>query len=208
MSKEFNIIACGVGGQGTVLMSNVVGEACALSRQKVVSGEMHGLSQRSGSVIIHQRIGEKVHSPLIPFGEADVILALEPMEALRYLFYLKPGGLVITNSNIIHPPNESNDLVRKRSDRYIAFREVINTIKSIDARVVEIDALRLAHDAGNALTENVVMVGALSACPEFPVEKEVMLKGVRGIVPKKAIEINDRAFENGYRAHEKTLKDE
>ena len=208
IKNEFNIIACGVGGQGVVLMSIVVGEAGALSGVKVISGEMHGLSQRSGSVIIHQRIGKKVLSPLIPYGEADVILALEPMEALRYLFYLRPGGLVITNSNIIHPPNESNDIVRKKAERFVGYDEVVNAIKGTGARVVEIDALTLAHEAGNALTENVVMVGALSASPIFPIKKETMMDAVRNIVPPKAIPTNEKAFENGYQAHEKFDKGE
>lgn len=208
MSSEFNIIGCGVGGQGVVLMSNVVGEAGSLCDINVITGEMHGLSQRSGSVIIHQRIGDDALSPLIPYGEADVILALEPMEALRYLFYLRPGGTVITNTNIIHPPNESNDIVMKKKEHFVGYSEVIDAIKSTGAKVVEINALILAHDAGNALTENVVMVGALSASPTFPIEKEVMLRAVRNIVPKKAVATNEKAFENGYQAHEKFDKGE
>ena len=85
-NDSFNVINCGVGGQGIVLMCNIVGEAGALIGKNVISGEMHGLAQRSGSVFIHQRIGENAISPLIPYGEADVILALETMEALRYLY--------------------------------------------------------------------------------------------------------------------------
>jgi len=201
MSKDiFNYIACGVGGQGVVLMCNVVGEACALSGKRAISGEMHGLSQRSGSVIIHQRIGENALSPLIPYGEADVVLALEPMEALRYLFYLKPGGLVITNTNLIHPPNETEDLVMKRRERYISYEEVMGAIRKAGAKVKEVDALGLAHEAGNALTVNVVMVGALAASPGFPVEKENMLEAMKSTVPPKAVEVNVRAFENGFQA--------
>ena len=207
MSAEiFNLIACGVGGQGVVLMCNVVGEACALSGRQAISGEMHGLSQRSGSVFIHQRIGEKAISPLLPYGEADVILALEPMEALRYLFYLKPGGLVITNSRLIHPPNETEDLVRKKRERYIRYEEVMDAIRSSGARLVEIDALDLALEAGNALTVNVVMVGALSAAPDFPVKKEKVLEAVVSTVPKKAVEVNRQAFEKGFGACRNTLE--
>jgi indolepyruvate ferredoxin oxidoreductase, beta subunit len=208
MSDEFNFISTGVGGQGVVLMTNVVGEAGAISDRQVISGEMHGLSQRSGSVIIHLRIGKDAISPLIPFGEADVILALEPMEALRYLFYLRPGGTVITNTNIVHPPNESSELVAKKKERFVTYEEVIAAIKSTGAKIVEIDALALAHDAGNALTENVVMVGALSALSGFPIEKETMLEAVRNTVPKKVIAINEKAFENGYHAHENFDKEE
>ena len=199
-SRIFNLIACGVGGQGVVLMCNVVGEACALSGKRAISGEMHGLSQRSGSVFIHQRIGEKAISPLVPYGEADVILALEPMEALRYLFYLKPGGLVITNSRLIHPPNETEDLVRKKRERYIRYEEVMEAIRSSGAGLVEIDALELAHKAGKALTVNVVMVGALSAAAGFPLGKDEMLEAMKSTVPPRALETNIRAFELGYEA--------
>jgi len=135
-------------------------------------------------------------------------LALEPMEALRYLFYLKPGGLVITNTNIVHPPNETNDLVRKNKEKFVSYDHVIGAIKNTGARVVEINALTLAHEAGNALTENVVMVGALTASEKFPVGKDVMLDAVRGTVPKKATATNERAFENGFLAHEKFHKAE
>ena len=201
MSQDiFNYLACGVGGQGIVLMCNVVGEAAALSGMRALSGEMHGLSQRSGSVIIHQRVGEKALSPLIPYGEADVILALEPMEALRYLFYLKPGGLVITNTRLIHPPNETEDVVMKRHERYIHYDEIIAAIAGTGAKVKEVDALRLAHEAGNALAVNVVMVGALAACVGFPLEKKKMLEAVKSTVPPRAVEVNVRAFENGYKA--------
>jgi indolepyruvate ferredoxin oxidoreductase beta subunit len=198
MGDTFNIIACGVGGQGVVLMSNVVGQACALSGQKAISGEMHGLSQRSGSVFIHQRIGDRALSPLIPYGEADVILALEPMEALRYLFYLKPGGAVITNTEMVHPPNETEEKARGERKKYIRYETVIETIKGTGAKVVEVDALELAYEAGSPLTVNVVMVGALSGLPGFPVGKEAMMEAVKGTVPPKAIETNAKAFENGF----------
>ena len=202
-NDSFNVINCGVGGQGIVLMCNIVGEAGALIGKNVISGEMHGLAQRSGSVFIHQRIGENAISPLIPFGEADVILALETMEALRYLYYLKPGGLVITNTNFIHPSGETEQLIKNNIEKYVKYDEIINAIKKSGANNCEIDALKLAHDAGNPLTENVVMVGALSAFSDFPIKKDIMLEAVKNIVPKKAVEVNIKAFENGFNAFNK-----
>ncbi|MGA1872076.1 MAG: indolepyruvate ferredoxin oxidoreductase subunit beta [Thermoplasmatota archaeon] len=200
MKDSFNMIDCGVGGQGVVLMANIVGEGCIKAGLRVISGELHGLSQRNGSVIAHQRIGETAISPLVPFGEADVILALEPMEALRYLHFLRPGGLVITNTNIIHPPTETQMLARKEKDAYVKYGDIIERIGSAGARIVEIDALDLAKEAGNPQTENVVMVGALAAVPDFPVGKEEMLEAVRENVPKKALDVNIRAFKLGYSA--------
>ncbi len=197
--KPFSIINAGVGGQGVVRMSNILGEACALTGKEVRSGELHGLSQRSGSIVIHQRIGDGAVSPLIPFGEADVIVALEPMEALRYLYFLKPGGLVITNTELTHPPGESEDLVNGRIERYISYEEVIGTIKE-EAEVVEIDALEIANEAGNPLTVNVVMVGALAASEGFPLDRDAVVEAMTSTVPPKAVDVNLKAFELGSEA--------
>jgi indolepyruvate ferredoxin oxidoreductase beta subunit len=196
--KIFNMIDCGVGGQGVVLMANIVGEACARSGLNVVSGELHGLSQRGGSVIAHQRIGKDVMSPLVPYGEADVILSLEPMEALRYISFLKEGGMVITNTKMDHPPLETQQVAKKQKESYVSYEEVLSRIRSTGARVIEIDANKLAQKAGNPQTVNVVMVGALAASPNFPVGKEHMLEAVKENVPKKALDVNIKAFELGY----------
>ncbi|MEA3558317.1 MAG: indolepyruvate ferredoxin oxidoreductase subunit beta [Candidatus Thermoplasmatota archaeon] len=194
----FNMIYCGVGGQGVVLMANIVGEACARSGLNVVSGELHGLSQRGGSVIAHQRIGENVMSPLVPYGEANVLLSLEPMEALRHLPFLKEGGMVITNTRMDHPPIETQMLAKGEIEAYITYDEVLSRIRSSGARVVEVDAMALAMKAGNPQTVNVVMVGALAASPDFPVGKEHMVEAVKENVPEKALEVNLKAFELGY----------
>ena len=179
MSDAFNIIECGVGGQGVVLMSNVVGQAGARTGVKVISGEMHGLAQRNGSVYIHQRIGPDVLSPLVPSGEADVILSLELMEGLRHIHFLKPGGLVLTNARMIHPPGETMEVVRKNIEGYISAEKVKETIEGLGAKLVMIDALGLAKAAGSHLTENVVMVGALTAAPGFPLGEDEMREGMK-----------------------------
>jgi indolepyruvate ferredoxin oxidoreductase beta subunit len=196
--KAFNILHCGVGGQGVVMMANIIGLACARSGLKVNSGELHGLSQRSGSVIAHQRIGQDVYSPLIPYGEADVVMALEPMEALRYAYFLKNDGSVITNTNIIHPPIETQRLALKQIPAYVEYPAIIKTLEDAGFKVLEIDALALASQAGNPQAENVVLVGAISGSEGFPVPKEQMISAVRSSVPEKALEANLRAFDLGY----------
>jgi indolepyruvate ferredoxin oxidoreductase beta subunit len=196
--KAFNILHCGVGGQGVVMMANIIGLACARSGLKVNSGELHGLSQRSGSVIAHQRIGEDVYSPLIPYGEADVVLSLEPMEALRYAYFLKDGGSVITNKNLIHPPIETQMLALKQIPSYVEYPAIIKTLVDAGFKVLEIDALAKASQAGNPQAENVVLVGAISSMEGFPVTKEEMISSVKSSVPEKAIDANLRAFELGY----------
>src|SRR5512137_1684209 len=106
-SKEFSVYLSGVGGQGLVLLSNVIGSACAASGIRALTGEQHGLSQRSGSINVHMRIGEEIQSPLIPIGDADALLALEALEALRYVEYLRQGGIVLMNSRIQRPVVET-----------------------------------------------------------------------------------------------------
>lgn len=198
IGDDFNMIFCGVGGQGVVLMANIVGESCSRSGANVVSGELHGLSQRGGSVVAHQRIGKNVMSPLVPYGEADVIVSLEPMEALRYISFLKEGGTVITNTRIIHPPLETQELVKEERGSYITYGEILERLRSSGANVREVDAAAIAEEAGNPQTVNVVMVGALAALPGFPVEKEHMLEATKENVPKKALEVNLTAFEKGF----------
>lgn len=198
MTGTFNIINCGVGGQGVVLMANIVGKGCTIKGINVISGELHGLSQRSGSVVAHQRIGVGAVSPLVPYGEGDVILALEPMEALRYLYYVKPGGTVISSSRIIHPPIETEWLATGRIGGYVKYEEVRSRIVDNGYRLFEIDALDLATRAGNTQTQNVVMVGALSASPDFPVDRSAMEEAVKMTVPGKAVEVNLKAFDLGF----------
>ncbi len=199
MKDPFNMITCGVGGQGVVRMSNVIGEACARTGLNVLSGELHGLSQRSGSVVIHQRIGKRAISPLVPYGEADVILALEPMEALRYIHFLRPGGTVITNTALTHPPGETSELARKEIDGYVSYDEVVQNIREM-GDLIEIDALDLAIEAGNALVVNTVMVGAMTALPDFPVEAEEVRKAIEVSVPKGAVDANLKGFDLGIKA--------
>jgi indolepyruvate ferredoxin oxidoreductase beta subunit len=200
--SQYSIIHCGVGGQGIILMAHIIGEACAIQGLPVVAAEDHGLSQRSGSVMVHQRLGLLAPSPLVPDGEGDMILALEPIEALRYFYYLKPGGRVITSTNIIHPNNESQALVMKQKSKYIQYKDIIKRMKDAGASVVEIDALGLANKAGNKMAENVVLIGALTAAPCFPVDKKAMVEAVKKLVPPKAVDVNLKAFELGFKAFE------
>lgn len=200
--KQVNIILCGIGGEGLVLLSNIIGETCRIAGENVISGEMHGLAQRSGSVIVHMRVGDEVLSPLIPPGEADVIVSLEIMEALRYLYYLKPGGTLITNKRLVHPPGETHELVLGNVEKYVEYEEVFEAIKSTDANVVEVNALSLAKKAGEVRAQNVVLLGALSAALSGSIPEKSFLDAVEETVPKKAIESNVKAFELGVDAYE------
>jgi len=165
-----------------------------------LTGEQHGLSQRSGSINVHMRIGEDIRSPLIPIGGADAILSLEALEALRYVEYLKPGGIVVMNSRIQHPTIETAAHMKDKTARYMSVEDVRSRLLKVTDKVAVIDALDLAKSAGNPLTENVVMLGALSTVEAFPVPEEALKRSISENVPKKAVDVNLRAFDLGKEA--------
>jgi len=204
-AKEFSVYMSGVGGQGLVLLSNVIGSACASSGVRAITGEQHGLSQRSGSINVHMRIGEVVRSPLIPVGGADAILALEALEALRYVEYLKPGGVVVMNKRIQHPSIETGEHMKDKVAKYMSADDVKSRISQVTDKIAVIDALEIAKKAGNALTENIVMLGALSTLEAFPIPEESLKKSIADNVPKKAVDVNLKAFELGKQAAHEML---
>ena len=180
-----------------MLMTTVIGNACAKNGKKVVTGEMYGLSQRSGAVSVHLRIGEDAFSPLIGYGEADILIALEAIEALRYLEYLKRDGVVLINKRIMHPPIETSKIITTKGAKYITVEDVVSTLKGWTPNIAVIDALKLARESGNINTENTVFLGCLSALEVFPVEKNYIRESISGAVPKKTIEQNLKAFDLG-----------
>jgi indolepyruvate ferredoxin oxidoreductase beta subunit len=192
-----NIFLCGVGGQGLVLMTTVIGNACAKSDKRVITGEMYGLSQRSGAVSVHLRIGEDAFSPLIGYGDADILVALEAIEALRYIEYLKRDGVVLMNTRIMHPPIETSKIIATKGAKYITLNDVVSTLKNWTPNIAVIDALKLARESGNVYTENTVFLGCLSALEVFPVEEVCLKESISEAVPKKTIEQNLKAFDLG-----------
>jgi len=204
---SLNIFICGVGGQGLVLLTSVIGDACARKGRKIVTGEMYGLSQRSGAVSVHLRIGDEVFSPLIPYGGADILLALEAIEALRYLEYLKKDGIVLMNKRIMHPPIETSRLVMTKGTKYVTVEDIVSQLKKWTQNIAVIDALPLARESGNINTENTVFLGCLSALEAFPVEESYIRESIAEAVPKKTIDQNLKAFDLGKKsAHDKLCK--
>lgn len=194
---SYNIFLCGVGGQGLVLLTNVIGSACAKSGLKAVTGEMYGLSQRSGSVFVHLRIGENAYSPLIPYGSADLLLSLEAIEGLRYLEFLKKDGVVLLNNRIVHPPIETSKLVMDKAAKYVTIEEIVARLQTWTSHIALVNALDLAKLAGNAIAENSVFLGCLSAIKAFPVEEKAIIESISEAVPKKTVEQNIKAFQLG-----------
>jgi indolepyruvate ferredoxin oxidoreductase beta subunit len=184
--KVFNVLIVGIGGQGVILASNVLGEACIAEGIPVRCSETHGMAQRGGSVESHMRIGGRF-SPLIPAGTADLILAFELLEALRYHHYLKEGGTILANDHLIVP---TSVYVQKLP---LPTREEV--VERLKGSSFIIDARKLALEAGSPLTLNIVMVGAAS--PFLPLHIASLEAGVRTWVPPKTVEMNLKAFERG-----------
>ncbi len=199
-TKSFDLVITGVGGQGIVMLSNAIGQASAEAGIRALTGELHGLSQRSGTVYIHMRIGGDEFSPLIPYGEADAIVSMEAMEVLRYIEYLKEDGIAILNTRVIHPPIEIATLSQEKRTDFLEFDAIIEKLGEVTKNIAPIDAIGLAKEAGNVLTENAVFIGAIAALKSFPLSIDQMKKGLEKAVPKKAVEVNMKAFELGNKA--------
>lgn len=184
-----SIMIVGVGGQGTLLASRILGNAVIGSGYDVKVSEVHGMSQRGGSVVTYVRYGEKVNSPIIDKGGADIILAFEELEALRALPYLKKDGKIIVNTQNIDPMP-----VITGAAKYP--KNILDTLKKAGADVTAVDALRLAVDAGNMKAVNVVLIGVMAKNTSIP--ESVWLETIKSTVPEKFLDANLRAFELGY----------
>ena len=181
----------GVGGQGTLLASRVLGRVMMDAGYDVKVSEVHGMSQRGGSVVTYVRWGEKVESPVINEGEADVLLAFEQLEAARFLPYLKKGGVVVTNTQKIDPmPVITGAAVYPDA--------LLEKIEEKGVRLTALDALALANEAGSQKAVNVVLIGAMASYLDIPEEK--WLEAVEKTVPAKFLEMNKCAFVLGYHA--------
>jgi len=186
-----NILFSGVGGQGILLASEITAYSLLASGYDAKKSEVHGMAQRGGSVTAQLRFGKKIYSPLIEPGQADIQVAFEMMEAVRYLPYLHEGSKVIVNTQQILPPS-----VATGQAEYPA--EVLDNLTERGIVVVPVDAFDLAREVGEVRTANVVMVGAMSAF--LPVDLDVYGDIIRARVPERFRDVNLRAFEAGRRA--------
>lgn len=186
--NTISVMIVGVGGQGTLLASRLLGNAVISEGYDVKVSEVHGMSQRGGSVITYVRYGEKVASPIIEKGEADLIIAFEQLEAARYLPYLKKGGKIIVNTQKIDPMPVVTGTATYPDG-------VIDELKT-KADVIALDALSLAVKAGSSKAVNVVLMGVAARHMEF--QKEVWETVIAETVPPKFKEMNLKAFALGY----------
>jgi indolepyruvate ferredoxin oxidoreductase beta subunit len=183
-----NILLVGVGGQGILLASEILSEAAMLAGFDVKKSEIHGMSQRGGSVVSHVRFGSEVFSPIVPEGEGDILFGFELIETARSLPLLKPGGSVVANDLQISPPS-----VLMGQEAYP--EGLPERIKAQFPDFLLVDGQHMATAAGNVKAANTVLLGAVSK--RLSIAEEYWLKALEKMVPAKALEVNKRAFQMG-----------
>ncbi len=186
--EKLNVIVAGVGGQGLITLSNVLGKAAVNSGTKILVAETHGLSQRGGSVEVHVRLGN-VYAPLIPVGGADILVGMELIEATRFLYYLKEGGIAVLNDRIIKPAVPG--VIEPARD------DLINYVSNYADNVYLVDALELAERAGSSLAQNMAVLGSLvsTGILETFVSKEAIVRVIKTL---RNPDVNVKAFKLGF----------
>jgi len=186
-----NVMIVGVGGQGSLLASKLLGHLLLSEGYDVKVSEVHGMSQRGGSVVTYVRFGDKVYSPVIDKGQADYIVSFELLEAARYLEYLKSDGRVVVNTQTIDPM----PVIIGAADYP---ENLVEKMNNMGFKVDAMDCLSLANEAGSSKAVNLVLMGKLSTFFDIPEEK--WIKAIEECVPAKFVELNKKAFELGRRA--------
>ena len=184
-----DIILSGVGGQGILSIAAVIGDAALKEGLYMKQAEVHGMSQRGGSVVTYVKYGSKVNSPIVNEGEADLILAFEQLEAARWLQYLKKDGTLIINTQKIDPMS----VIIGNS---IYPDGVLDAINKAGAKTTNLDALSLAVSAGSAKAVNVVLIGVMAS--HMDLNRDVWINAIKNTVPEKFLEMNLKAFDLGY----------
>ncbi len=193
MSKTVNIMITGVGGQGSLLASRIIGEVVMSQGFDVKVSEVHGMAQRGGSVVTYVRYTDegKVSSPVICKGEADYLISFELLEAARWIPFVKVGGSVVTNTQKILPMPVITGQMEYPSN-------IVENLESKNVDVCAVDALAIARELGNEKAVNVVLIGVFAK--KSPFSKETFLNAINKCVPEKFRELNIKAFEKGYEA--------
>ena len=186
MSKTLNITLVGVGGQGTLLASEILCQVALASGRDVKKSEVHGMAQRGGSVVSQVRMGQKVHSPLIALGETDILIAFEKLEALRYAHFLGPDGMAMVNDQEIRPVTVSSGQAEWPED-------LDGMLRSTFPKLEIIPALAMARELGNVRAVNLVMIGAL--WNHMDVDESIWRDAIAALVKPQFVKLTLKAFE-------------
>ena len=187
--SNVNIMIVGVGGQGNLLASRVIGNLALNNSYDVKMSEVHGMAQRGGSVVTGVKFGDKVYSPIVEKGEADIILAFEQLEGLRWVEYLKSDGKMLINTQKIDPM----PVIMGAADYPV---NIVESIKENYSNIKAIDALGKAKNSGSMKVVNTVMLGLMAQYMKF--DKKDWLEVIEDEVPSKFVEVNNKAFKSGY----------
>ena len=198
--EEFNILIAGVGGQGNLLASEIISWASVKEGFKIRVADIFGAAQRGGAVTSHIRLGKEVYSPVLPRGSAHILLGFEPVECLRAANLIRSDCMAIINTRSIMP-----SLVNLGKASYPTLDEITALMGKLAKKIVTLDAVTLAHDAGDALMVNIVMVGALAGADATPISKETYVEAIKNLVPKGTEEKNLKAFNLGFETVRETL---
>jgi len=201
MVKEFNILITGVGGQGVILMSELLGRAAVADNLRVRGSEILGMAVRGGSVTSAIRIGEDVYGPLIPTGKCNALVGMEPSEALRNISYLSKSTLVLLNTVVTVPFTVSIG-----ESTYPSLEEILRQLGKAADRIIQLDAAKTAQDAGSRLATNVVMLGALFGTGQLPIKTATIKEAIQAHFPAKVAPVNIKAFNLGYEACRQAIK--
>ena len=193
MVKEFNIVIAGVGGQGVILISELLGNAAVKDGLNVRGSEVLGMAVRGGSVSSTIRIGNGVLAPLAPAGKCDILVGMEPTEALRNIYYLSPSSLVILNTKVTAPYT-----VAIGESKYPGLETVIEKLTGASNKVITLNAVQIAGEAGSTQSANIVMLGTLFGTGQIPIKLETVKAEIQARFSAKLVPVNMRAFDLGY----------
>lgn len=193
--KEFNIVICGIGGQGVITLANVIAESALLQGYDVKTSELHGLAQRGGTIQSHIRFGDKIYSSLVLKGEAHLVIGLELLETLRACDYgSKESKTVFLIDNYRIIPLSVSVL----GEKYQSLKEIVKKLKLFSKKVITLNAAEtVKKEIGNVVSTNIFMLGHISSKKLIPIKKKFLLEGIKKIVPEKYSEMNKKVFELG-----------
>lgn len=195
MTEEFNILIAGVGGTGVLTIAHILGSSALSAGLQVVQSELHGMSQRGGSVSTHLRMGTHVYGPTFPEGTGDLLVGMEPIEALRNIKSIRSTGAVIFNNYKIRPLSLS--ILKKE---YPSLELLVQKMKQFCQNVYSVDATTIAKDLGASIVANIVLLGAAIAKGSIPISSETVIEEIKNTVPERFIDLNVQAFQAGIKA--------
>ena len=192
MTEEFNVLIAGVGGTGVLTIAHILGSSALSAGLQVVQSELHGMSQRGGSVSTHLRMGTHVYGPTFPEGTGDLLVGMEPIETLRNIESVRSNGIVVFNTYEIRPLSLS---ILKKD--YPSLDLLIQGMKQFCQNVYSVDATTIAKELGVSIVANIVLLGAAMAKGSIPINLETVIEEIKNTVPERFIDLNVKAFQAG-----------